>query len=154
MIVLTVVALLLVASVIAALLAVYFFAQLLIYRAPFVRTPTLAIDTLLAHATITPNQTVYDLGCGDASVLIAVEQKFGCRTVGYEVGLIPYLQALRNIRRHQVKTVVRYRNFFKENLSQADVVFCFLIKSLLPKVGAYLQQQLKPGSQVICSGYP
>jgi hypothetical protein len=154
MAILTLAVFLLIASVVATLVTLLFFVQLLIYKAPFVRTPVLAIDTLLAHATITPNQTVYDLGCGDASVLIAVEQKYGCRTVGYEVGLVPYLRALRNVRQHHAKTVVRYRNFFKENLGQADVVFCFLIKSLMPKVGAYLRQQLKPGSQVICYGFP
>jgi len=44
---------------------------------------------------------------------------------------------------------VYYKNFYKENLSNANVVFCFLIDSVMAKTGKQLKQQLKGGSTVI-----
>ncbi|MFA6553070.1 MAG: hypothetical protein WCT27_01440 [Patescibacteria group bacterium] len=139
---------------VAFCIAIFWFVLLLIYKAPYVKTPTSAIETILNSISIRPEELVYDLGCGDADVLIALEKKFGCRTIGYEASPFPYIRALRNIRLNKAKTQVYWRDFFKADLSKADIVFCFLIQSLMPRVGVYLQGQLKPGSRVICYGYP
>lgn len=143
----------LIGCVIAFFIAIFWLSLLLIYKAPYVKTPAGAIETILNAMSIKPEELVYDLGCGNADVLIAAEKKFGCKTIGYEASPFPYIRALRNVRRNKTKTEVYWRDFFKTNLTKADVVFCFLIQSLMPRVGVYLQQQLKPGARVICYGY-
>jgi hypothetical protein len=143
----------LIVTILSFTIALFWLALLLIYKAPYVKTPTGAIEAILDNI-IKPTELVYDLGCGDADVLIAVEKKFECKTIGYEASPFPYIRALWNIRKNKTKTAVYWRDFFKANLTKADVVFCFLIQSLMSKVGVYLQGQLKPGTRVICYGYP
>ncbi|MFA5051588.1 MAG: hypothetical protein WC544_00820 [Patescibacteria group bacterium] len=154
MILLILAILFLVSSILAFIFALSWLILLLIYKAPYVKTPPAAIDTILKNINIRPDELVYDLGCGDADVLIAVGKKFGCKSIGYEASPFPYLRALLNIRRNKAKSEVYWRNFFKADLGKADVAFCFLIQSLMPRVGVYLQGQLKPGARVICYGYP
>ncbi len=144
----------LIICIIVFFIAIFWFSLLLIYKAPYVQTPTEAIRVILDNVSIKPSEYVYDLGCGNADVLIAVEKKFGCKTIGYEASPFPYIRALRNIKRNGARTEVYWRDFFKANLSKADIVFCFLIQSLMPQVGVYLHGQLKPGARVICYGYP
>lgn len=141
-------------STLAFLIALCWLILLLTYKAPYVKTPASAIETILNNITVKPEELVYDLGCGNADVLIAVEKKFGCKTIGYEASPFPYVRALRNVRRNKAKTEVYWRNFFKASPGKADVVFCFLIQSLMPRVGVYLHKQLKPGARVVCYGYP
>lgn len=144
----------LVASILALIIALFWFSLLLIYKAPYVKTPAQAIASVLNNVIIKPEHLVYDLGCGDAEVLIAAEKKFECKTIGYEASPFPYVRARRNVRRQQSKTEVYWRDFFKADLRKADVVFCFLIESLMLRVGVYLREQLRPGTRVICYGYP
>ncbi|MFH1207646.1 MAG: class I SAM-dependent methyltransferase [Patescibacteria group bacterium] len=154
MLILILAILFLVSSILAFLIALGWLVLLLIYKAPYVKTPAGAIEAILRNISIKPEELVCDLGCGDAGVLIAVEKKYGCQTIGYEASPFTYIRALGNIRRNKAKTEVYWRDFFKADLHKADIVFCFLIQSLMPRVGVYLHKQLKPGSQVVCYGYP
>ncbi len=144
----------LIISALALIVALLWFVVLLVYKAPYVKTPDSAVEALLENIQIKPGDRVYDLGCGDASVLIAVEKKFRCATVGYESSPFTYLRSFINVWRSRSRARIYWGNFFKANLRNADLVFCFLIQSLMSRVGVYLGEQLKPGARVICYGYP
>lgn len=135
------------------ILAVYIFIILVYTKVPFVKTPRKSIDMILNNIKISPKDTVYDIGCGDASMLIAIEKKFGARTIGYEISPWAYLRGRINIFLNKTNTKIYYKNFYKEDLSQANVVFCFLIVSVMDKVGQQLKKQLKPGAKVISYGF-
>ena len=51
------------------------------------------------------------------------------------------------------RIVIKRRDFFKENLSQADAVFIFLAGRTLKQVGEKLKQELKKGALVISYGF-
>ena len=133
---------------------VFFLIQLLILRAPYVKTPPHVIKKILSEIKINPGGTMYDLGCGDASVLIAMEKKFGAKTIGFELSPIAYYRAKQKIKHERAQTEVYFKSFFKQNISDADVVFCFLVPGIMKRVGTYLDSQLKKSAQVISYAFP
>jgi len=145
---------LLMLAVIISIFTVIVFFILLLTGVPFVKTPKKVMEKILEEVKIKPTDVVYDLGCGDAQFLLAVEKRFGCKTIGYELSPIAYFLAKINIKVNKVKTNVFYKNFYKENLADADVIFCFLIDSVMPKVQKLLEKQLKKGARVISFAFP
>lgn len=139
----------LIASIAFAILALYTLVILFYTKVPFVRTPNRVIAMVLDEANIKPGENVYDLGCGDARFLIEVEKRTGANTFGFEIAPWAYFLARLNIKLKKSKTVLYHKNFYKQDLSGADVVFCFLMDSVMPKVQAKLEQDLKPGARVI-----
>lgn len=71
--------------------------------APFVPTPEDVASAMLAFASVTPEDVVYDLGSGDGRIVIAAAKKYGCRAVGYEID--PELVAIsrENVRKAGVQ---------------------------------------------------
>jgi SAM-dependent methyltransferase len=141
-------------AIIALILAIILFAQLLVIKAPYVKTPPQVIKKILDAIKINPDSMVYDLGCGDASFLIAVEKQFGARTVGFELSPLAYCRAKQKTKLEKTKTKLYFRSFFKQNIADADIVFCFLVPSLMKKVGSYLESQLKKNAQIISYAFP
>ncbi len=88
-------------------------------------------------------------GCGSASTLIAIAKATGAKTVGFELSPWAYFLAKLNIKLHNATTKVLYRNFYKQDLSGATIIFCFLLDSVMKKLGYKLDTDLKPGTTVI-----
>lgn len=127
---------------------------LLYFKVPFVRVPKEVISKVLTEINITKDMNVYDLGCGNARVLLEIEKQTGAKTIGFEISPWAYFMARLNILVHQSKTKVLYKNFYHQDVSDADVVFCYLLDTVMPKVGKQLEAQLKPGAIVISFAFP
>jgi len=121
---------------------------------PFISTPKKDFKAILEAANIKPGDVVYDLGCGRASFLVAASKKCGARGVGYEVSLWPYLWAKFNIWFHRADVKVYFRNFYKQDLSKADVVFCYLFPEVMTKLEPKFKDELKPGARLVSYAFP
>jgi len=126
-------------AVIGLVFVTWTFILLIRVKAPFVKTPTKSIRTLLVELLLSPADTVVDLGCGDGTVLIEIEKHAGARCVGFELSPIAYFQARRSITKNHSRVKVRFSDFRKQNLSRATVIFCFLIHGIMSDVGALLE---------------
>lgn len=79
----------------------------------------------------------YDLGSGSADLLFYLSKKYKIKCVGIEISPVLYLYS--NIKSIFFKNVrVRYGNFLKHDLSEADVIYAFL----LPKMYEKLREKL------------
>lgn len=145
---------LLIITVISLLLILAIFIIFLYTKVPFVKTPKRAIKIILENINISPSDTVYDLGCGDASMLIAIEKHTQAKTIGYEISPFAYLKARLNIFINRSKTKLFYKNFYQEDLGEANIIFCFLIQRVMSKVGDQLKKQLRPGTTVVSYAFP
>ncbi|MCK5413326.1 MAG: class I SAM-dependent methyltransferase [Candidatus Pacebacteria bacterium] len=109
-------------------------------------------EKAVALADIKPGENFYELGCGEGRVLVKTVEKYDCFGVGYEL-VIPYylLAKLRARLSKKSKNInVRCQNFFKADLRDADVIFCFLTPGLMQKLGKYFQEQeLKKGVRIV-----
>ena len=119
--------------------------------APWIPTSVKTVLKMLSMARTGPDDLVYDLGCGDGRILIAAVRRFGARAVGIEIDPLRYLWCRLAItalgHRQHVKIV--FGDFFKQDLSQADVVTCYLLQSTNEKIEDKLLRELKPGARVV-----
>lgn len=122
--------------------------------APFVGTDSKIIDEILQQADIKKGQQFLELGSGDGRVVRRAVKKYGVYGTGIDlhIPLIIYsrlqakLSGLRNIE-------FKVANFFKTDLSQADVIFVFLLPKTLEKLKPKLLGETKKNTLIISHGF-
>lgn len=101
---------------------------------------------------------VYDLGCGDGAVLFELARRHpGIKAVGYEVALLPFaIGAVRKACGGDAydNVSIRCRDFFKQDISDADVVFIFLFRESYKKVVPKLAGELRDDALVVVEAWP
>lgn len=117
-------------------------------------TPEEAVPEMLALAGVRASDLVYELGCGDARVIIAAAQQRGCRAVGWDLDPERVADSRRNVQRGHVGHLVRIEqgDLFTVDLRTADVVFLYL----LPQLNVRLIPQLarmKPGARIVSQDF-
>lgn len=121
------------------------------YGLPPVPTKPERIQKALKLANLRPKETIYDLGAGDGRVLIIAARDFGAKAVGLEIGPIQcaliWLRAAASGFGNQIQ--VRWENFYKANLQDADVVFVYATSKEVMKLASHLGTQMKKGSRLV-----
>jgi precorrin-6B methylase 2 len=119
--------------------------------APAFPTPQAVVDHMLELAQVRPNETVYDLGCGDGRIVITAAQKFKARGVGIEIRREIYETTLGRVASLGLTDQVRivHGNALKIDLSPADVVTLYLLTGSNERLKPVLLQYLKPAARVV-----
>lgn len=109
------------------------------------------VQRMLDLADIKPNDKVYDLGAGDGRLLIAAAQNYQATAVGWEISILPYLIGWFKIRILGLnsKVKLKYGNFFKADISQADIICLFLTPDGLNKLQPKLEKEVKSGTKIL-----
>ena len=122
-----------------------------LYGLPPISTNPKRIRKALQLANLQPGETLYDLGCGHGQVLVIAAKEFGANAVGIDVGpiqcAISWVNAFRNGVSSKVK--IEAGNFFKSDLSQADVIFAYLTSEYAERLEKKLKAELKTNAKVI-----
>jgi tRNA A58 N-methylase Trm61 len=112
---------------------------------------------MLELAEISPNDVVYDLGCGDGRILIAAVKAFHAKhAVGYELKTNIYKGALWKIKNENLNREVTVYNedLMNADLSDASVITLFLTtwgnNQLKPK----LFHEAQSGTRIISHVFP
>ena len=118
---------------------------------PSVPTRVNRIRKALQFADLQPGETIYDLGAGDGRVLLIAASEFNAKAVGVEVGPVQcMLIALRALASGNGDDIhVRWGNYFKADLKDADVVFIYATSRQMGKLSGHLKGQMKPGSRLV-----
>lgn len=119
--------------------------------APWIPAPVKTVLQMLSMAKTKPGELVYDLGCGDGRTIIAAVTRFDARAVGIEISPLRYawVRLLVHLKGIADRSEIIYGDFFKEDLSQADVVTCYLLQPTNEKLESKLMDELKPGARVV-----
>ena|SRR5215216_258410 len=122
-----------------------------LYGLPPVPTKPERIRKALKLANLQPDEVLYDLGAGDGRVLLIAAHEFGAKAVGIEVGPVQcaviWLRAVTSGFGNQIQ--IRWANFYKADLRDADVVFVYATSKEIVKLVPHLEMQLKNGARVI-----
>jgi len=121
---------------------------------PFVPTPNAVVKFMLERAKLSGEETVYDLGCGDARLLIAAKKQApSIRAIGYELPIGVWMLAKVKVFLAGVPITVRLGNYLRANLRDADVIFLYLVPEVMGRLAKKLEQELKPDTRVISHGF-
>lgn len=129
------------------------FVSFFMAKVPFVPTRKKILPLLEPHLKDRKGQLMVDIGCGDGKVLFWAEKKLGLKGRGFEIAPLPYLlsQISKYIRSSSVE--LRFANFFKQNLQDANLIFCYLFPELVEKAYDQAKKQCKPGTLFICNTF-
>ncbi len=119
----------------------------------YVSTARVRIAAFLDVLTPSPGQLLVDLGCGDGRVLRSACRRYPIRAEGYELNLLAYAKA-RLLSAGQAAVTIYLENFWKADLSAADIVFCYLFPDVMLPLAHKLREELKPGAMVVSCNFP
>jgi len=138
-------------SVLVFILALLWILVPALYGLPPVPTNPERIRKALKLANLQSTEVLYDLGAGDGRVLLIAAREFGAKAIGIEIGPIQcaliWLRAVASGFGNQIQ--VRWANFYKADLRDADIVFVYATSKEVVKLAPHLEKQLKKGARVI-----
>lgn len=121
--------------------------------APFVPTQKQKVKKSLLLAGLKKGEVFYELGSGDGRVVIEAA-RMGADAYGIEQSWLRILFSRWKAARKNLKNAYFiHGNIFKKNLSEADVVFIYLLPKGVAKLQTKLQKELQKGSRVITQDY-
>lgn len=135
--------------------------------APWAPTRKADVVRFLKLANIKPGDKVFDLGCGDGRLLFAAAEK-GAVVTGYEISLLPYIIAkIKQLSfaqkdktpHHSLclgagQAKILFKDFWNVDLSDANIVYFFLMPKVYAKLRAKFEKELKPGTRIIAYVWP
>lgn len=137
---------------IAAIAFMVFF-TLGFFRAPFVPSNRKTVAKMLRLARLQPGMRVVDLGCGDGRIICRADREYGAIATGYEISI--FVALLARIRRWLTHSMaeIRRESFFHADLTQTDVVFCYLLPEVMKKLEPKFSKELKSGARIVSAGF-
>ncbi|HEY5549886.1 MAG TPA: methyltransferase domain-containing protein [Candidatus Saccharimonadales bacterium] len=112
------------------------------FGAPFLPTLKKQSSEALDLLDLKPGQVFVDLGCGEGR-LLAIAASKGLRAVGYELNPFLVLYARGRTRRYGQRVKVKWSNFWRADLSDADGVFVFLVGHYMKRLDKLLNKHSK-----------
>ncbi|MGC9779746.1 MAG: class I SAM-dependent methyltransferase [Candidatus Heimdallarchaeota archaeon] len=127
----------------------------IIKGAPYSPTRMEKVHNMLKLTNLKSGELIYDLGCGDGRILITAARHFNAQAVGIEIDPFRYLwcQFLISILRLRKKVRVLYGNLFTLDISEADVVVCYLLQKTNDKLEDKLKEELQSNSRIVSNKF-
>lgn len=102
-----------------------------------------AREAMLELSENTGQGAIYELGSGWGNLLIPLAKKYPNRKViGYELSMLPWLTTILLSKILRLNNVTVYRkDFLKEDLSGASVIFCYLFSDVMTKLERKIDEE-------------
>jgi len=119
--------------------------------APWLPSRKRDLPRIAKLAALKPGEIFYDLGCGDGRILFYLVKESKAKGIGIELSFTFFL--ICQIRKFFLKRknlIFKWKNLFKEDIPQADLIYVFALpESLEKRLKLKFEKELKPGSRVI-----
>lgn len=123
---------------------------------PWLPTARHKVHRMLQMAQLGPGEVLYDLGCGDGRALVIAARTFGARAVGIEIDPLRYLwcELLITVLGLRKEVRVVFGNIFQQDLSEADVVTCYLLLETNERLEGKLLGELDAQARIVAHDFP
>lgn len=136
-----------------AVLAVTFL-QHVFLTVPYIPTPKHVVDAMLDAADLKGTETIYDLGAGDARILIEAKRKFsGVTAKGCELIWVVWLLGKLRIWRSGLPVHLTRESVYAIDVSDADVIFLYLFPSMMTALAKRFSGMVKPGTLIVSHAF-
>ena len=125
--------------------------------APFVPTPLNVVKKMLELAEAGPEDTLYDLGCGDGRILFTAIEEFKVKNaVGIDLNPTMVRKVTLQIKEKSLEERVQVfnDNFFDINLRPASLITLYLTTSGNSKLRPKFEEELGMGSRIVSHDFP
>ena len=136
-------------------LALTFVVHLLVLKVPYVPTPMKVAREMVRLAELKGTERVFDLGAGDARLLILAKREHpGITAIGSEA--MPTIWILGKLRAWFLRSPLELHmsNALTEDVSRADVIFLYVMPGMMEKLESKFDAELKRGVRVISHTFP
>ena len=116
---------------------------------PFIPLTKKQLKTINRNIKLKPTDRIIDLGCGDGRVLRMFEEQGVKDLVGYEVNFWIYLLAKAKNKISKSKSKIYLKDFKKNNLSEYNIIFCYLSDYYMNSLKEKFDKELRPGTKII-----
>jgi len=117
---------------------------------PFISSSQDSIVKIIKATDIKGEETVYELGCGRARFLKTIEGLYPkTKLIGVENLFSVYLSSKLRLKFQGSHIKLLNEDFFKLNLSDANIIYCYLNNTTMIKLGEKIIKKCKSGTQVI-----
>ena len=140
---------------VAVCLVVYLY-SLTVTRVPFLWLSHKMLPEIVDALQLAPNSVMYELGSGDARVLLAASKRQpSARYIGVDIALAALAAAsFRHWRAGSPKNVtILKNNFFKLDLSDATHIYCFIYPEVMSDLHQKFLQELTPGTRLVSCNF-
>jgi len=129
------------------------FLMIFVAKTPFISSKNSSIKKMIKAANLEPHQNIFDLGCGQAKLLIAaLKEEKTLQAAGYEISPLVYLLAkLKTL--FNPNTQIRFSDFHQHSIQNADTIFIYLMPDLMPKLSQKILTECRPGTKIISNTF-
>jgi SAM-dependent methyltransferase len=123
---------------------------------PFIPSSNSLLNDILKNFPLEEGTVIYDIGCGDARILLAAYKLQARATyIGVEKNWFPFLLAKFKVWRigNPPNIKIIRKNMFDLDYSQANFIYVYLFGSVLDKFFDKFQKELRPGTVVLSSSF-
>lgn len=123
--------------------------------APWWRTSQKTARAICKLAKVKKGDLIYDLGSGDGTALMIAAKEFGATGVGIEIDPFRYWVSKILLKKNSVtdKVIILRKNFFAQDIKDADIIFVYLIPKTLEKLLPKFKKELKKGTRIVSFVY-
>lgn len=123
---------------------------------PWWRTNGKVAKAMIRLAGITKDDLIYDLGCGDGTVLLTAATLRRASGVGIEIDPSRVIIARLRVLLAGVRCLIQIKrgDLFSQDVSDATVVVVYLVPKTLKRLEKKFMTELRPGTRVISYVYP
>lgn len=109
----------------------------------------------LKLAKVSKKDIVYDLGSGDGRIPIVAARDFGAKGVGIEFDYLRHFIAITKVKIFGLDKKVKliWGNFFDYKISDATIIYVYLVPRVLEKLKPKLFKELKRGTKILSYRY-
>lgn len=123
-------------------------------RAPYVPTPAKVARKMVKFADLQGKEVVYDLGAGDARLLIESKKLHpGITAKGFELSPLVYFVGMFRIWQSRQQVKLWMKNFFHQDVSDADCIYLYLMPGAMKTLQKKFESELKPGTKIVSHAF-
>lgn len=121
---------------------------------PYVPTSNKVLKKILERAGLKKGQVFMDLGCGDGRIVRMAAADYGARAIGIDINpSLIYLSRLKTRLKKLEGVHFLVQNIYKADLSNADVIYMFLLPKFLVNLKPKLKAETKKNALLISHGF-